>query len=118
MEGYSSSMPGSTRTISRAQNLKIPGDGHPTGVANRAWAVLVRDALGCGGFGRCFYASKAWALACRRPRRRGPRHPGPESPRQPGGVAVDAQASQKARVCAEIAGTDKLRSYGSAFRQL
>jgi hypothetical protein len=27
------------------QNLKIPGDGHPTGVANRAWAVLVRDAL-------------------------------------------------------------------------
>jgi len=26
------------------------------------------------------------------------------SPRQPGGVAVDAQASQKARVCAEIAG--------------
>jgi hypothetical protein len=28
-----------------AQNLKIPGDGHPTGVANRARAVLVRDAL-------------------------------------------------------------------------
>jgi hypothetical protein len=27
------------------QHLKIPGDGHPTGVANRAWAVLVRDAL-------------------------------------------------------------------------
>jgi hypothetical protein len=27
------------------QNLRIPGDGHPTGVANRAWAVLVRDAL-------------------------------------------------------------------------
>jgi hypothetical protein len=27
------------------QNLNIPGDGHPTGVANRAWAVLVRDAL-------------------------------------------------------------------------
>lgn len=27
------------------QTLKIPGDGHPTGVANRAWAVLVRDAL-------------------------------------------------------------------------
>jgi hypothetical protein len=26
------------------QNLKIPGDGHSTGVANRAWAVLVRDA--------------------------------------------------------------------------
>ena len=26
-------------------NLKIPGDGHPTGVSNRAWAVLVRDAL-------------------------------------------------------------------------
>src|ERR1700740_3657928 len=43
-------------------------------------------------------------VACRRPRRRGPRHAGPESPRQPGGVAVDAQASQKARVCAEIAG--------------
>jgi hypothetical protein len=27
------------------QNLRIPGDGHPTGVANRAWAVLVRDSL-------------------------------------------------------------------------
>jgi hypothetical protein len=27
------------------QTLKIPGDGHPTGVADRAWAVLVRDAL-------------------------------------------------------------------------
>jgi hypothetical protein len=27
------------------QNLKIPGDGHPTGVANRARAVLVRDAF-------------------------------------------------------------------------
>jgi hypothetical protein len=27
------------------QSLKIAGDGHPTGVANRAWAVLVRDAL-------------------------------------------------------------------------
>ncbi|HJY48094.1 MAG TPA: hypothetical protein VJ349_05550, partial [Stellaceae bacterium] len=27
------------------QNLKIPGDGHSTGVANRAWAVLVRDVL-------------------------------------------------------------------------
>ena len=27
------------------QTLTIPGDGHPTGVANRAWAVLVRDAL-------------------------------------------------------------------------
>ena len=27
------------------QTLKIPGDGHPTGVANRAWAALVRDAL-------------------------------------------------------------------------
>ncbi len=27
------------------QTLKIPGDGHPTGVANHAWAVLVRDAL-------------------------------------------------------------------------
>src|SRR5215469_14026311 len=43
-------------------------------------------------------------LACRRPRGRGPRHACPESPRQPGGVAIDAQASQKARVCAEIAG--------------
>ena len=27
------------------QTLKIPGDGHPTSVANRAWAVLVRDVL-------------------------------------------------------------------------
>jgi hypothetical protein len=27
------------------RNLKFAGDGHPTGVANRAWAVLVRDAL-------------------------------------------------------------------------
>jgi hypothetical protein len=27
------------------QTLKIPGDGHPTSVANRAWAVLVRGAL-------------------------------------------------------------------------
>jgi len=27
------------------QTLKIPGDGHPTGVANRALAALVRDAL-------------------------------------------------------------------------
>src|SRR4029077_17533094 len=43
-------------------------------------------------------------LACHRPRRRGPRHAGPESPRQPGSVAVDAQASQEAGVCAEIAG--------------
>src|SRR5215471_15387306 len=32
-------------------------------------------------------------LAGRRPRRRGPRHAGPESPQQPGGVAADAQAS-------------------------
>jgi hypothetical protein len=29
---------------------------------------------------------------------------GPESPRQPGGVAPDAQAPKEARVCAEIAG--------------
>src|SRR5882724_11021 len=29
-------------------------------------------------------------LACRRPRGRGPRHAGAESPRQPGGAAVDA----------------------------
>ena len=29
---------------------------------------------------------------------------GSESPRQPGGDAADAQASQKARICAEIAG--------------
>src|SRR5690348_4486456 len=42
-------------------------------------------------------------LACRRSRGRGPRRAGPESPQQPGGVAVDVQASQKARVCAEIA---------------
>jgi hypothetical protein len=27
------------------QGLQIPGDGHPTGVANRARALLVRDAL-------------------------------------------------------------------------
>jgi hypothetical protein len=27
------------------QELQIPGDGHPTGVANRARALLVRDAL-------------------------------------------------------------------------
>jgi len=57
-------------------------------------------------------------VACRRPRRRGPRHAGPESPRQPGGVAVDAQASQKARVCAEIAGNRQAALLGSAFRQL
>ena len=36
-----------------------------------------------------------------------------------GGVAVDPQASQKARVCAKkLLVTDKLRSYGSAFWQL
>jgi putative transposase len=28
----------------------------------------------------------------------------PESPRHPGGIAIDAKATQKARVCAEIAG--------------
>lgn len=27
------------------QDLKIPGDGHPTGITNRAWAALVHDAL-------------------------------------------------------------------------
>jgi len=27
------------------QELQIPGDGHPTGIANRARALLVRDAL-------------------------------------------------------------------------
>jgi hypothetical protein len=27
------------------QNLYIPGDGHPTGVANRAWAALVKNTL-------------------------------------------------------------------------
>ena len=58
------------------------------------------------------------SLARRRPRRRSPRHAGPAPPRQPGSAAADAQASQKARVCTEIAGTDKLRSYASAFRRL
>src|ERR1700730_2417169 len=43
-------------------------------------------------------------LACRRLRGRRPRRAGTESPRQPGGVTADAQASQKAWVCAEIAG--------------
>src|SRR6185312_10023368 len=43
-------------------------------------------------------------LACRRPRRRGPRHARATPPQQPSGVAADAQASQKARVCTEIAG--------------
>src|SRR5690242_14175748 len=43
-------------------------------------------------------------LACRRPQGRGSRHAGAESPRQPGGIAADAQATQKARVCTKIAG--------------
>src|ERR1700751_333263 len=42
-------------------------------------------------------------LACRRSRRRGSRHAGATPPRHPSGVAADAQASQKARVYAEIA---------------
>ena len=50
--------------------------------------------------------------------RRSPRHAGAAPPRQLGGVAADAQAPEEARVCAEIAGHRKLRSYGSAFRQL
>jgi hypothetical protein len=58
------------------------------------------------------------SLACCRPRRRGPRHASPEPPRQPGGVAAHAQASQKTRVCTEIAGDCKLRSYASAFLRL
>src|SRR5713101_4327422 len=41
-----------------------------------------------------------------------------QPPRQPGGAAADAQASQKARFAPKLLVTDKLRSYGSAFRQL
>src|SRR5260370_3147671 len=44
------------------------------------------------------------SLACRRPRRRGPRHAGAAPPRQPGGRAADAQASAKADGCSDIAG--------------
>jgi putative transposase len=36
----------------------------------------------------------------------------------PSGAAAHAQASQKARVAPELLVTDKLRSYGSAFRRL
>jgi putative transposase len=50
---------------------------------------------------------------------RGARHAGPAPPRQPGGVAADAQAAQEARLFApKLLVTDKLRSYGSAFRRL
>src|SRR6266699_408736 len=44
------------------------------------------------------------SLARRRPRGRGPRHAGAAPPRQPGGAAADAQASQEARLRSEIAG--------------
>src|SRR6516165_3959755 len=42
--------------------------------------------------------------AGRRPRGRGPRHAGPAPTRQPGGAEADAQASQEARISAEVAG--------------
>ena len=41
-----------------------------------------------------------------------------QPPRQPGGAAADAQASQKARFAPKLLVTDKLRSYASAFRRL
>jgi hypothetical protein len=50
--------------------------------------------------------------------RRGPRHAGTASARQPSGAEADAQASQEARIRAEIAGNRQLRSYASAFRKL
>src|SRR6516162_4493408 len=43
-------------------------------------------------------------LAGRRPRGRGPRHAGSAPARYSGGAATDPQASQEARLCAEIAG--------------
>jgi transposase-like protein len=46
------------------------------------------------------------------------RHAGPKPPGQSSGIAVDAQASQKAGFVPKLLVTDKLRSYGSAFRQL
>ena len=85
----------------------------------RSWGIEVRTCDRAAATGTPFPAERSLApgrdgrsdrrqadvsLACRRPRRRGPRHAGPEPPRQSGGFAVNAQASQKARVCAEITG--------------
>jgi hypothetical protein len=55
-------------------------------------------------------------LLAERPRRRGPRHAGAAPPRQPGGVAADAQAPQEAGFAPKLLVTDKLHSCGSAFR--
>ena len=66
-------------------------------------------------------------VARRRPRGRGPRHAGSASARYEGGTPADAQAAalrlmrkllKKQGFAPKLLVTDKLGSYGSAFRQL
>ena len=86
-----------SRTVLGARGGVIPPRDSPDGDPDR----------------RCTHVS----LACRRSRRRGARHAGSAPARHSSSAGADAQASQKARISAEVAG-HKLRSYASAFRQL
>ena len=57
-------------------------------------------------------------VARRRPRRRGPRHACSTSARYAGGTPANAQAAQEQGFAPKLLVTDKLGSYGSAFREL
>ena len=63
-------------------------------------------------------AGKHVSVACRRPRGRGPRDPGPASSRPVCGRQADAQAAPQAGFAPTRVTTDKLRSYGAAFQHL
>jgi hypothetical protein len=57
-------------------------------------------------------------VAGRRPRGRGPRHVGPAPPRHPSALRLMRKLLRKQGFVPKLLVTDKLHSYGSAFRQL